>query len=130
MASLTSVSKSMAAEHTPRHRALVTRNTSAGLARRSLALGGQLRLGLHALGEPGASRLAIPLLEGLGRDLTLDEELGELAALSLTLEGHRQPLRRLWLRGRAWATAAAGSPPARRGGCQAAPRRRRRRRGW
>ena len=49
-----------------------------------------LRLGcsLHALGKLFAAGLAIPLLEGFGRDFPFDEELGELSALRLALERH------------------------------------------
>ena len=42
----------------------------------------------HVIGQPFAARFTIPLLECLGRDLALDEELRELAPLRLALERH------------------------------------------
>jgi hypothetical protein len=42
----------------------------------------------NALGKLPAARLAIPFLERLVRDLSLDEQLREFPPLSLTLERH------------------------------------------
>src|SRR5688572_12813228 len=55
---------------------------------RGLLLRGLLLRGSDALGEMRSAGLAVPLLEGLGLDLPLHEELGELAALGRALEGH------------------------------------------
>ena len=58
---------------------------------RSLLRSGPL-CGFHfaadALGQAFASRLAIPLFKRVVRDLSLDEQLGELATLRLTPERH------------------------------------------
>src|SRR5256885_12528875 len=43
-------------------------------------------LRLDVLGKLAASRLAVPFLECLRRDLSLHQQLGELAALRLTLD--------------------------------------------
>src|SRR5205807_5001668 len=61
---------------------------------RSATFGLLPALRFHALGKPLASCLAIPLLEGLVRDLPFDEKLGKLAPLRLALERHRPILRR------------------------------------
>ena len=50
-----------------------------------------LRLRLDALRKMRASRLAVPPLVDLGRDLALDEQLRELPALSLALDRHQDP---------------------------------------
>src|SRR5438874_12444689 len=69
-----------------------------GLALAGLGLRarGRLLLGcgfwLHALGKLLAPVVTVPLLVGLLRDLALHEELRELAALRLALEGHRRRL--------------------------------------
>src|SRR5688572_18037906 len=44
---------------------------------------------VHTLGQLRASRFAVPLFEGFGRDLTPDKHLGEFAPLRLALERHR-----------------------------------------
>jgi len=43
---------------------------------------------LHVLRQLPRARFAIPFLEGLRRDLALNEELGELTALCLAFERH------------------------------------------
>ena len=45
--------------------------------------------GLHALRQFPAPGLAIPLFEGLVRDLALHQQFGEFAPLGLALERHR-----------------------------------------
>src|SRR6266542_793244 len=42
----------------------------------------------RVFGEPFAPRLAVPFLEGIGRDLSLDEKLCKFATLRLALERH------------------------------------------
>src|SRR6185436_4313829 len=51
-------------------------------------LAGRARGRLDPFGELPAASLAVPLLEGLVRDLALDEQLSELAPLRLALERH------------------------------------------
>jgi hypothetical protein len=50
------------------------------------------RFPLYALGELLPAGLAVPFLEGPGRDFAFDEELRELAALCLALERHGAPI--------------------------------------
>jgi hypothetical protein len=72
----------------------------------------------YALRQLRASRLAIPLLERLGRDLTLHQHLCKLAALRLTLERHARLLRKYRVQcgktrsNQPFQAAAAGSAPA------------------
>ena len=53
-----------------------------------LGPGPRLALGRDPFGQLRASRLAVPLFEGLVGDLALDQELRELPALGLALEWH------------------------------------------
>src|SRR6185295_10458668 len=48
-------------------------------------------LRVQALRQLGVPRCPIPLLERLGRDLALDQQLGKLPALRLALDGHWSP---------------------------------------
>src|SRR3984893_2812520 len=66
-------------------------STSLGL-RSALRFGPALRLrdglGVETLGQLGASCCAIPLLEGLRRDVALDQQLGKLPALRFAFDWH------------------------------------------
>src|SRR4029450_12710166 len=60
----------------------------AGLLHRLLSSCG---LSPHAFRKLPAAGFAVPFLERFVRDLPLDEKLGELASLRLTLERHAPP---------------------------------------